>query len=122
MKLGFFTNFLYGSVGAGVLRNTKNKDTVRVRVSTQKFRVSVYTKKKILFFKSIQFKNSYFFLSIFQVNQYEDANGSRPFAEAPDDLVTEVALKWFEQISFTYRYTNQMLYYLFVYGDSNEIY
>ena len=37
----------------------------------------------------------YQILSIIQVNQYEDANGSRPFAEAPDDLVTEVALKWF---------------------------
>jgi len=38
----------------------------------------------------------YQILSTIQVNQYEDANGSRPFAEAPDDLVTEVALKWFE--------------------------
>ena len=30
-----------------------------------------------------------------QVNQYEDAYGCRPFAEAPDDLVTEVAVKRF---------------------------
>ena len=38
----------------------------------------------------------YQILSTIQVNQYEDHNGSRPFAEAPDDLVTEVALKWFD--------------------------
>ena len=38
----------------------------------------------------------YQILSTIQVNQYEDYNGSRPFAEAPDDLVTEVALKWFD--------------------------
>ena len=31
----------------------------------------------------------------FQVNQYEDIHGGRPFASAPDDLVTEVALKRF---------------------------
>ena len=37
-----------------------------------------------------------FQLKTTQVNQYEDYNGSRPFAEAPDDLVTEVALKWFD--------------------------
>ena len=37
----------------------------------------------------------YQILSSIQVNQYEDINGGRPFAEAPDDLVTEVALKWF---------------------------
>ena len=30
-----------------------------------------------------------------QVNQYEDIHGGRPFASAPDDLVTEVALKRF---------------------------
>ena len=38
----------------------------------------------------------YQILSTIQVNQWEDKNGSRPFAEAPDDLVTEVALKWFD--------------------------
>ena len=38
----------------------------------------------------------YQILSTIQVNQWEDTNGSRPFAEAPDDLVTEVALKWFD--------------------------
>jgi hypothetical protein len=27
------------------------------------------------------------------VNQYEDANGRRPFSKAPDDLVAEVAIK-----------------------------
>ena len=37
----------------------------------------------------------YQILSTIQVNQYEDANGARPFSEASDDLVTEVALKWF---------------------------
>lgn len=37
----------------------------------------------------------YQILSSIQINQYEDATGSRPFAEAPDDLVTEVALKFF---------------------------
>ena len=37
----------------------------------------------------------YQILSTIQINQYEDVNGARPFAEAPDDLVTEVALKWF---------------------------
>ena len=31
-----------------------------------------------------------------QVNQYEAADGSRPFADAPDDLVTEVAIKRFD--------------------------
>lgn len=34
-------------------------------------------------------------LASVQINQWEDANGSRPFAAAPDDLVTEVALKRF---------------------------
>ena len=33
--------------------------------------------------------------SFAQVNQYEDIHGGRPFASAPDDLVTEVALKRF---------------------------
>ena len=30
-----------------------------------------------------------------QVNQYEDESGLRPFAAAPDDLVTDVAYKKF---------------------------
>ena len=38
---------------------------------------------------------NYQILSTIQVNQFEDVNGGRPFADAPDDLVTEVALKWF---------------------------
>ena len=33
--------------------------------------------------------------SFVQVNQYEDIHGGRPLASAPDDLVTEVALKRF---------------------------
>jgi len=37
----------------------------------------------------------YQILSTIQVNQYEDIHGGRPFASAPDDLVTEVALKRF---------------------------
>ena len=37
----------------------------------------------------------YEILTSIQVNQYEDDNGDRPFAEADDDLVTEVAVKFF---------------------------
>ena len=37
----------------------------------------------------------YEILSSIQINQYMDADGYRPFADAPDDLVTEVALKNF---------------------------
>lgn len=38
----------------------------------------------------------YEILSVIQVNQYEDeATGERPFADAPDDLITEVAWKRF---------------------------
>ena len=37
----------------------------------------------------------YEILSTVHVNQYEDENGSRPFASAPDDLVTEIAIKRF---------------------------
>lgn len=35
----------------------------------------------------------YEILAAIQVNQYEDENGGRPFADAPDDLITEVAWK-----------------------------
>ena len=38
----------------------------------------------------------YTILSTIQVNQYEDANGWRPFMEAPDDMISEVALIWFK--------------------------
>ena len=37
----------------------------------------------------------YEILSSIQVNLYEDDNGVRPFAAAPDDLVTDVAYKKF---------------------------
>ena len=37
----------------------------------------------------------YEILKSIQINQYEDVNGDRPFAEADDDLVTEVAVKFF---------------------------
>ena len=37
----------------------------------------------------------YEILSSIQINQYMDADGHHPFADAPDDLVTEVALKVF---------------------------
>ena len=37
----------------------------------------------------------YEILKTIQINQYEDAMGYRPFAEAPDDLITEVAVKFF---------------------------
>merc|ERR1719187_529361 len=37
----------------------------------------------------------YTILASIQINQYEDVNGTRPFHEAPDDLVTEIAIKWF---------------------------
>ena len=37
----------------------------------------------------------YEILSTVHVNQYEDDNGTRPFASAPDDLVTEIAIKRF---------------------------
>jgi len=36
----------------------------------------------------------YTVLASVQVNQYEDESGTRPFHSAPDDLVTEVAIKW----------------------------
>ena len=37
----------------------------------------------------------YEILSTVHVNQYEDDNGTRPFASASDDLVTEIAIKRF---------------------------
>ena len=37
----------------------------------------------------------YEILRTIQINQYEDDTGHRPFAEAPDDLVTEIAVKFF---------------------------
>jgi len=37
----------------------------------------------------------YEILATVHVNQYEDQNGARPFASAPDDLVTEIAIKRF---------------------------
>ena len=37
----------------------------------------------------------YTILSSVHVNQYEDDQGRRPFASAPDDLVCEVAIKTF---------------------------
>ncbi len=40
-------------------------------------------------------------LTSVQVNQYEDGNGFRPFADAPDDLVTEVAIKKFQATEMT---------------------
>ena len=35
----------------------------------------------------------YEIISTVHVNQYEDDQGNRPFASAPDDLVCEVAIK-----------------------------
>ena len=43
----------------------------------------------------VEFSNIKTNFSCTQVNQYEDKHGVRPFAAAPDDLVTEVALKRF---------------------------
>ena len=37
----------------------------------------------------------YQILRAIQINQYEDNNGHRPFQDAPDDLVTEIAVKFF---------------------------
>merc|ERR1712141_84081 len=37
----------------------------------------------------------YQILRTIQVNQYEDDNGHRPFQGAPDDLVSEIAVKFF---------------------------
>ncbi len=37
----------------------------------------------------------YTILSTIQINAYEDVNGWRPFMDAPDDLISEVAVIWF---------------------------
>ena len=67
-----------------------------IRVGREKGFEGIFTTNANRLTQHISRILDYQILSTIQVNQYEDANGARPFAEAPDDLVTEVALKWFD--------------------------
>ena len=67
--------------------------TIQVLTQLDSIAVSLFTNRETAM-KSIL--KPFFPLSfVIQVNQYEDIHGGRPFASAPDDLVTEVALKRF---------------------------
>jgi len=66
-----------------------------IRVAEQKGFLGIFTTNANRLTQLISRSLDYEILLTVYVNQYEDDNGVRPFASAPDDLVTEVALKKF---------------------------
>jgi len=66
-----------------------------IRVAEQKGFLGIFTTNANRLTQLISRSLDYDILLTVYVNQYEDDNGTRPFASAPDDLVTEVALKTF---------------------------
>jgi len=66
-----------------------------IRIGRERFYEGIFTTNANRLTQMISRTLGYQILSTIQVNQYEDSSGNQPFASAPDDLVTEVALKRF---------------------------
>ena len=66
-----------------------------IRVAKERGFTGIFTTNANRLTQHISRVLGYDLLERVQINQYEDENGTRPFAEAPDDLVTEVAYKKF---------------------------
>ena len=67
-----------------------------IRVAKERGFAGIFTTNANRLTQHISKILDYEILSRIQINQYEDGNGFRPFAAAPDDLVTEVAYKKFQ--------------------------
>ena len=70
-------------------------ETENIRVARERGFTGIFTTNANRLTQHISRLLDYEILSSVQVNQYEDENGLRPFAAAPDDLVTDVAYKKF---------------------------
>ena len=68
-------------------------ETENIRVARERGFTGVFTTNANRLTQHISRLLDYEILSSVQVNQYEDESGTRPFAAAPDDLVTDVAYK-----------------------------
>ena len=68
-------------------------ETENIRVARERGFAGIFTTNANRLTQHISRLLDYEVLSSVQVNQYEDESGLRPFAAAPDDLVTDVAYK-----------------------------
>jgi hypothetical protein len=96
-------NFIYTSLlGTAADLSTAENVQVAIYMEQENIRIGeargfrgIFTTNANRLTQLISRSLGYQILSTIQVNQYEDIHGGRPFASAPDDLVTEVALKRF---------------------------